>query len=625
MPNKVIHLRMNEPDGVMPSDGARNLDDLAPASGAAPTSVSAWTGKGRQFLSASSQAFVAADLAGRDTLLTRDLTIQAIVAMNLTADKQVLISRGLNDGTPAQYHSFGIELEQQALWPGYVEARMFWQDSAGLLKVQPAGVWRHPGDGKFFLLTATRRWESTAKVVTRYYIGEELIAEVETADGDIAGGTTGSTSVGARQDSGAWEHFFNGIIDELLVADHEMSPEEVRHTWRRLAEFQPAGAEMFAGLTPKGLPWAKNPGNAVGKYVRHSGELVGLAVAGAEEIREMIMPDRAPLGIIERWERACGLTARPRDSLDVRRARVVAHLSSDEGFHLPSIKTSLSGLLGLDADDVEILEFSNVQTDAFAELDTDERWIAGDDGTWSIATGAAHVDLPAGANVQFDGTLGAHLRMPVDNGGDVEGLYVSAELVGYALSASSGVGIMLVCRRTNNALYFGVYNDAGTNKLVYRKIVAGVASANVVLATPAAAAYWLRLAPATNGVVGSFRFLWSTVGPDSGFAESDNVAIALTDFDWVGFGVFGDDDSTGDDIEADWDDFLVHAPKSSRPFNWYAYADPALSPNPDIIGARHLVSKIKPAHTNASAIQSLSVLAGDARDGLAGRGPLGGF
>lgn len=625
MPNKLLLLHMNERDGIQPSDSAGNLADLAPAiSGAVPASVESYTGKGRRFLAASSQAFIAADRPGRDTLNQRDMTVQAILSLSLGGGKMVLLSRGLNDGTSGEQHSWGIELEEQAGWPGFVEARWFWQNSGGLLEVQPAGVWRHLGDAKFFLFTATRRWEAIDKVVTRYYIGEELIAEIETTDGDIAGATIGTTTIGARQNSGSWEHFFNGTIDELLVTDHEMSPEEVRHTWRRLSEFQPAGVDMFTGLIPPGLPWAKDPGNLIGRHVRHAGEALGLAVAGAEELRAMVMPDAAPLGIIERWERICGLTARPRDSLDVRRARVVGYLAREEGFRRAAVQETLSGLVGLAPEDIEILEFSNTQTDDFTTLNTNERWLV--DGDWTAAAGKLHLDLPSTADVTWAGRmLGTHLRMPVDNGGDVEGLYVSSKLVTYDLPSQVGCGILLANRRTHDALYFGAFDDAGTKQLVYRKVVAGVPGPSVVLSTPIAGARWLRLQPASNGVLGSFRFRWSATSATAGFSELDNVAIGLTDLDWIGYGVFGDDDSTPTDIEMEWDDFLVHAPKSPRPFNWYVFVDPALSPNADIIGARHLVAKTKPAHTNASVIQNRSLLADNARDGLAGRGPLGGF
>jgi len=339
----------------------------------------------------------------------------------------------------------------------------------------------------------------------------------------------------------------------------------------------------------------------------------------------MVLPDAAPLGVIERWERICGLSAKPRDSLDVRRARLVGFLSREEGFRRAAIQEALAGVVGLAPEDVEIVEFSNTQTDDFAALNTAERWLVGD-GTWAAVAGKLRVDLATGADVTWAGKqLGAHVRMPVDNGGDTAGLFVAAKLVAHTLPNQVGCGILLACRRTNNALYFGVFEDGGTRELVYRKIAGGVPGPSVILTSPVAGALWLRLQSASNGVLGSFRFRWSAVGPDGPWTQLDNVAIGLSDMDNVGFGVFGDDDTINSDLQVDWDDFLVHAPKSPRPFNWYVYVDPALSPNPDMIGARHLVAKLKPAHTNASVIQSKSLLAGNTRDGGAGRGPCGGF
>lgn len=625
MPNAIALLHLDEPDGVLLSDALSNLDDLTvDLDSTQPASVETYTGRGRQFVAADLTALRGQDRPGRDTILTRDMTVQAILSLDLVAGVQVLLARGLRSGAASERYSYGIELEQQADFAGYVEARWFWQDGDDNVRVQPGGVWEHAGDGALFLFTATRRWESSEIVVVRYYINGDMIAELESTDGDISGGTTGHFTLGARQNAGAWEGFLNGTLDELLITDHEMSPAEVRHTWLRLSEYQPGGLDAFVGLIPPGLPWAKDLGNLVGRHVRHAGESIGFANASCEELRALWLPNVAPLGQIEKWEGLCGLTAKPRDSLEVRQARVVAFMSRDEGFHLPSIEQALSGPLACTPEQVEIIENSNVQTDPFDELDLDERWLAADDSHWS-ADGELHLALPAGADLRWANVLaGENLRMPVDNDRGTSGLFASVKLAGYSLPADGGVGILLLQRRTQRALWFGVLKDGGVNKLGYRKADGATLGAFTPIVNPAAAAYWLRVSrvddPSLFGV--TYKLAYSTVGPNTGFASS-SVIIGIDDFDWAGLGVFGTAAATGADLTADFDDWKLRCPKSVRPFYWFAYRDPSIPGKPDMIGARHVIKKLKPAHTFGSAIESKSVLAGDERFGLVFVGPCG--
>lgn len=619
----IIKLELNEPDGIMPSDSAGNLDDLAPALGsAAPTSVDAWTGRGRSFVATSSQALVAADLPAGDTLLTRDATIQAIISMTLVSGTQVLLARGRNDGTASERYCYGLEIEEQVGFPGFVEARWFWQDSSGALKVQPAGVWQHPGDGKFFLLTATRRWVATDKVIVRYYVDDEMIAELETTDGDIGGGTTGHFTLGARQDTGAWEHFFNGTIDELLVTDHEMSPEEVRHTWRRLTEFQPGGLDTFVGLIPKGLPWAKDLGNLVGRHVKHAGSAIGFATASIEELRAMFLPDAAPLGHIDRWERICGLAPRPNDSLDERRARVVGFLSRSEGFAPPAIRVALAEVLDCDPDDLEVYENTNRITDGFATFDTAERWLAVGPAVYSVVAGELELELAAANDVRWHTKgLGSHARMSIDRGDAID-VHCYAKLASHSLANDTGVGILLHNRVTDETLWFGVYKPgAGAARIAYRTVIGRTLGAVQTILDPAPATVWLRVTPPSS-VAGEWTLSYSSTGPGTGFVHTQ-VALGELAFDWVGVAIFGDASSTGAIVTATFDDFDVFCPQGLRPFGWHVYRDPALGGAPDVEGGHLVLQQLKPAHTIASVTQNRSLIVGSARDGVVGRGPLG--
>jgi hypothetical protein len=857
-----------EPDGVMPTDAMGNLADMGPAT-VAPIAATAWTGKGRTFTRALSHGLVGADLPGKDTLIQRDVTIQALVSLTLagaSAGAKTLIARGLNDGSISERYAFGVELQEAG--GSLVDVRMFWQDSAGVIQTQAAGQYQHPGDGAEFLLTVTRRWESSSSVIVRYYANETMIAEVTSTDGDISGGTTGGTSIGARKAAGTWQDFFSGTIDQLAVYDREVSHEEIRQTWRRLFVYQPAGVAMFSGLIPPGLRWNADPGNYSGRRVKLAGQALGLGVAAIEELRALFLPDAAAKDHIARWEKLTGLAPKPRDSLDRRRQRVMSFLAREENMAVPSILAALEESLDADAADLEMIEFTNTVSDSFETLET-ERWFvnpetgvaaggiptfvgmgtaasgvgaltdaamipagvaAGDimilavnntysattDATlsdaqgfaaipgaavnsglfsgsirshitlfWKRATGAdspptvadngefnvariyayrgcvaagdpwdvagvgadgdndgdatmtmsagattaganrlacvfvagftggtaslagwtnadlaniverddtnylvvgdrvhlAHMtgekaaagaygattatwsgaayyvgaaatialkptaassaawsidanelraDAAAGTDVRWETQrLGHHVRTPLsvkDVRDEYGRIFVSAKLSSWTLQADAGVGLLLYNGRTASALWFGVYNNGGTVQLGYRRVVREVLGAWVPISTPwATAPVWLRAytPQEAGGSRTAFNLAYSTVGPSAGFVNTALVFADDVDFEWAGFGVFGTSAALAGALTADFDDFLAYTPDGLRSFNWYVYRDPLLAGEPDVVGSRLLVEKLKPAHTHATTIQSRSVLCDNPEHGLCDRGPMG--
>jgi hypothetical protein len=538
------------------------------------------------------------------------------------AGPQVILSRGTNDGTLADRVCYGLEVEEQAGNPGFVEARFFWHDNTGALKKQPAGVFKHPGDGQEFKLTATRRWEATDRVVCRYYVGDDMIAELVTADGDIAGGTTGKTSVGAKKSAGVWSSFFNGDIDELEVLAKELSPEEIREDWKRLTVYQPAGVEMFKGLAPRGIVWTRNDGNDIGKLVKIAGQALGFGIASIERLRSLFLPDRATLERIGRWEKICGLTPKPNDSLDVRRTRVVSYLAREEGFSLPAIREAFAELLDLDADDVQVLEFTNEVTDDFATLDP-LRWHVGDVGTWAIDTHTLKVTELAGADLRWSlATTMKHCHVRASLGQIGGAFAVAGKLASYwtNLPANTIAGLFLFSRISNNAIWFGVKDVAGVRRIGYQIFADNVLGAFVDLAASPDVPLWVRARPAA--AAGSTTFEYSTVGPNSGFVGVD-VATGVGDVAWAGFAAMCTDAALGANLDVRFDDFRMIGFDALRTFYWYVYRDPGLPGEPDMIGAHLLARKLKPAHTLASAITSKTVVCDDPVDGLCDHGPCG--
>lgn len=626
----VMRFPFNEPDGVLPSDATGNLGDLRAEAGiVAPARVSAWTGFGRRFRQANSNALFAADQSDLGTLLLRDVTVRGLLSLTLdgAVGAQVILSRGTNDGTLADRYCYGLEVEEQAGNPGFVEVRMFWHDSAGALKKQPAGVFKHAGDGAEIMLTATRRWEATDRVVCRYYVGPEQIAELVTTDGDIAGGTTGKTSVGAKKSAGVWSSFFNGDIDELEVLAKELSPEEIREDWNRMTVHQPAGVATFKALAPRGILWTQNDGNDIGKLVKIAGQALGFGAATTERLRSLFLPDRATLERIGRWEKICGLSPKPNDSLDVRRARVVSYLAREEGMSLPAMRTCFAEIIDLEADDVQILEFTNAVTDDFATLDP-LRWLVGSSGTWAIDTNQLKVTALGGADLRFDPlkTMNfCHVRSVLHQTG---GRFIAGiKLAQYwtNLPANTIAGLFLYNRRSNDSVWFGVKNVAGNRRIGYQILANGVLGAFVDLAASPDVPLWVRVRPRSSAIIGNastMSFEYSTVGPTLGFTAVD-VTTNTFGTEWVGAAAMCTDAALAANLDVRFDEFRMLALEGDRVFHWYVYRDPGLPGDPDMAGAHLLATKVKPAHTYASAITSKSVLCDDPIDGLCDRGPMG--
>jgi len=625
----IVLLRFGESGKLQPSDALGNLDDMGTEPGiTAPARVSAWTGFGRRFLQASTNGLVAPDRSGNGTLLQRDVTIQVLLSLTLAgaSGAQTLIARGLNDGTAAERYAYGLELQEQANFPGFVEVRWFWQDETGAVKTQAPGVFRSPGDGVEIMLTATRRWESTSRVVVRYYVADELIAELVSPDGSLSGGTTGRTTIGARKAAGAYGRYLNGVIDELLVTDNEVSPEEIRHTWKRLTEYQPGGVETFAALTPPGSVWAQNLGNDIGKRVKIVGELLGLAVASAEELRALLLPDAAPLELVERWENICELSASPGDSLDVRRTRILSYLARDEGFQLAPLQIALAGPMALDPDRVQILEFTNTITDDFSTGIAAERWFDGGGAIWSTSRGQLQALAPAGADLRVESGATPFLLVSAEPGR----LYVSARLGPGSLSTlptDAFYGLVLHSRATNDWAWFGIVNSGGVPAVAYRTARAGSPGPFVTLDLPVTdGPSWIRIATPQRAVSiddGRFTLSYSTTGPTTGFVDVRGPSRLGSDWSWAGLAITSLLSPVPSPIAVTFGDFVLHSGDSLRSYLWYAFREMKLAGRPDLVGADRLVKKIKPAYTYAAAISSKSVLCDDARDGLCDLGPMG--
>lgn len=630
--DSIVLLHLNEPAGVFPADASGNLNNLGSDTGTTmPTPIACWADDGRRFGQSTPDALYSTDATDGDTLELRDVSVQCILAPTFAgaSGAQTIIQRGDHDGTAGEPIAYGLEILEPA--SGQIEFRWFWEDSAGTIHTQAGGVYVHPGDGEFVLLTATRRWNSTTSVTCRYYAADQLLGEITSTNGDIAGGTTGHMMVGGRKTSGSWSNFLNADLDELRVVDYEMSADEVRATWARLSIHQPNGVAMFAGLQPRGSKWFADPGNGIGRMTKATGEILGYAISLIEELRENWLPDQAYAEWITRWEAALKLSAKPRDSLDTRRARVIAFLSRLRGYSAPAIAQILSEPLQLATSDIQLLRFSNRITDALSSINA-QRWSAGPMGTWSIASSQLQIAETADLSEYPSNPCGLQMSIPASNLPRVTrfgagAIVAQVELASItSLPNNAVIGLFLFDRVSNDALWFGVEQAGVHRALGYILWQGGVHQGFVqLLALAPSTPIWLRVRPQTlQDVMFTPLLGYSTTSAVDGFTETTGTSFTLNPPNNAGVGVLGLSGVTTA-LQATFADFRLLAYRGDRPFRWYAYRDPSLAGSPDIVGAQLALAGAKPAHTYAGVCQNMSVLCDDTRDGLCDRGPLGGL
>ena len=610
----VILLPFDESDGVRITDAAGTLEDMQ----GAPTvsSTGAWASAATRSFGAAANVLSAQDRAGESSLLTRDVTVQAILASQSSLYTGILISRG--DGTGAtQYTSFAVELDCAAT--NNMNVRWSWQDTAGLAFTDTWRTFAFP-PGEAFLLTLTRRWVSSTSVVMRYYVDDQLVAESTSTTGEIGGATTGTTTVGGDTSGAQCPAIW---LDALKVTSHEMSHEEIRATWKRLTQHQPNGVIGLRGQAPPGAPWSQAAGSDIGSLIKAAGQAVGYAAAKTDELRETFLPSSAYRDTIARWERLVGLQVNTRVALGTRRQRVLARLQRENGYSPPKVREVLAAPFDLAEYDVELVEFSPTIEDGFATVEA-ERWRTEPPAAWAAGAGGDLGTLKldvASADMRFEaaGHNPYHCRMSVDNDED---LIVQVKLRTYwaALPSSAIVGLFLYNRVTNDALWFGVKNDGGTRKLGYVLRKNNVLGTFQTITNPSTdVAYYLRLTRLTSG---EFQFAWSTTS----FASVTTIIVSglIENVQWAGVGAMATTNPTGSALTATFDDFLARITAGRRAFHWYAFRDTGLAGEPDMNFANRLLPTLKPAHTHAAAITSRSLLCDNAGSGC-DRGPMGGI
>lgn len=617
-----------------PRDVAEGLNDLDVAAGIVmPPVVDGVTGNARQFTPATGHGLQATDRVSGSTLHTRDVTVQAILQWDLAGqvahgNPGTILARGKGTAA-AEYVAYGLEIRVVNAAALIGEVRWLWHTVAGVLKTQVGGHFQ--ASTGFVLLTATRRWVSTAEVVLRYYLADELLAEIVSGDGDIGGGTTGTMAIGSRQVGGAYARFFAGAIDELRVIDRELTAEEIKATWDRIAVHQPRARGLVLDLHPPGFPMPDNPAARVRKESAVWGDVFGYAAAQAENVRANVMPDRAYGDILARWEAITKQAPKLGDSTDIRRARVLGRLAQHAGIAIEGLDAALAPLVDTDVANLEIMAFDQTITDAFAALAT-QRWWAEPAADWTILSGELRAQNTAGA---VDLSLSASVRnwkfCLTSMGGGGRGAKLIAKLTPTTLPANCEVGIVFGDIAAGNVFLYGLGFDGATYEVYTEPFRAWVSQGHVSRSSFGAAKptpLWLMLSQTGSIAYGEQPTLtdmiasWSTTSGIAGFAASPNIAHPSVAH-WAGLYMrsFG---GTSPNADARFDDLIMRAPCGDRSFQLYAFRDPGLAGRPDLVGANNIIRGLRQAHTNAAVITNKSTLCDDASTPC-DMGPMGGF
>lgn len=618
--DNVLLLRFDDLDSLTPpSDAVGSLLDLERTGAAPPSSVGAATGRGRRFISADALGLAALDAAPGATLLTRDASIQVIASWDIAAaavygSPQTIYARGKGTAA-AEYLGAGLELRVVDAVTRIGEVRWIWQDVGGVLRTQAGGHFQVPADG-FLLLTATRRWVSSSRVVLRYYLGGVLLSEIESSDGSIGGGTTGTTSIGTRYTGAAWGRYLDGVIDELRVVSGELTAEEVAATWERITIHQPAAYKLIRDAHDPGFPMSRDPGSRVQRETRMIGDALGFAAAQAENMRNNLPPDRAYGEVLERWEAISKQAARPGDDIDTRRRRVVARFRQKRGISIPGAGDALRELLATDPANLSFIAFDQTVVDPLDTL-IPARWRYEPAADFTISGGATR--LQANAALLAPQSWVTSL---MSIGGNGRGAIIAAKFDPTTIATDGGAGLMLADRGNWHGFAFGLRRDpTGGAIQVVRETFAngGVLGGATVLASLGAgvAPVWLQLEaqddgnPAIGGEDVEMTVRWSTVGASGPWTEiSDILVTGGRSVQWAGFYARTTANAAAV-VDVKISAATVRAPYGDRAFRWYILRNLADPGSPDLLAADLIAQGLRQRHTEGHVVHTLTTLYDD--------------
>lgn len=612
--------------GQYPIDRMGNVLPLMPVDGVTPPTVADGVrGLARMF--GGDKAFTARGVVGRThkLALTRSLTIEAILHYDQAGGAQFIVSHGNDEGgTDPERNTWGIHLNTNR---GLTTLNIGWTGNDGVTKhssailIQGFAVNLIPDDGWFYL-AVVREWVAENEIITHAYVNGVLAGSAtETGSLPLEGGTDGELVIGAQWDVDGAEYvnFWNQEIDQLRISDGARSGEEVAQIYARMFVYPGFGYDVMRQLLPPGEAYSRDESSFIQRELQVEGDGIGYAWGKATELHDDHHPDRA-WSQLERWERVTGLAPGTADSFAKRRERILGFLRKIHGYNRDGIKTSVQDLLDLDPDQIVIVESSNAREDnmqtagAYWELDRSD----GVNGTIAYNGGLNTLELSALSGGDSRWSYGrdnaVKLRTTVPSWGQ------RSELIGFVrpsglTTTGSHCGIYLQNRVSGMAIWFGVYNDAGTKRYAYQVINAAGAAPVVDTGVVSGGTYFPLRMKESNG-----QLLLQIAAPDPTQGEYflDWVTMWTVDmFDaavqWCGFHV-----SCPVNPSVVLNRNIVYGlrlwcPRARHVFQAFIYRDPTIFGTTvyDRAGAQLVVNKVRPAHVSVLVIEALVALCDD--------------
>lgn len=613
----VASLLFNEQaDAILPSDGTGNLPDLADdATTTLPSVVSGTlTGYGRDFVAGSANAIMAAD-AGDALALTRGMSVVALLELDVAAQDSygsdgTIIQRG--EGTAGDALSFALRLSIVDAANRTVKVYLEWENTSSSIITDTGALFTWPA-GETLIVGAVRE-VIDGELVCRYHVNDESAAgSASPLDVDSTSGA--DVWVGGEYNGSTYGRYIDATIDAIEVYSEAISTEEFLLLYKRFSEDQPDCVSAVKSLVPDGA-YSTDPDSSIQRELTVNGVGLGVVRAAIRHLKDFYWPSLAWGSMLERWESITQHSPKPGDTLAIRRERIASFLGVVRGFAVEDVKFVLQESLDLDTADIEILEYDNDYSQDFASDPADYIQDAGN-GAISV-TGGVLRNTSTTADILFDdGPGGGKAPWTIWNLDNEVDAWVSCKITVDAASDSDAMGALVVGNRATNEWLLWGKTDAGAH--AYATYINGVLSSWTTVDTVPATPTMYHRIKCLGG--GSFELRYGSSAAAADAATPTIIATGISEVNWAGF-VSTSISSASVSGTIDMDDFLVHTPNGTQRFSWYAYRNPALAGNPDMVGANLVVQRIKPAHTYAAAITQQSVLCDDTESGC-DREPIG--
>jgi hypothetical protein len=389
-------LRFEETESSLaPVDDLGALSAVRPV-GAFPPVVAGYTSRARELGGMS--GIQATDARGA-LLLDRTVSIVALVEWDhaATAGPDALAVHGAR-GSAVERRSWHLRLSKPGGGVGRVQ--WVWEDRAGTEHAQGGGDFFLPAGG-FMMVAATREWRGDSFLL-RYWVGEKLLAQLETTDLEVGGGIGATVTVGCVGDGlGGFGEYFHGRIDQLAVLGAALTQAQVTHLWQRIAVWPADVYAALRDLQPVGAARSQDPTSLVQRRIRTQSGVLAATSALLAMRADAGLPDRAYGPRLALWERTTGQRVFPADSVATRQARVLAALRGEQGLTAEALRENLAPLYGCDPEELEILRFDNI-----ARGIDYPAWTEAGDGAVLIDAPNDRVTLRVAAGAQYSSALG---------------------------------------------------------------------------------------------------------------------------------------------------------------------------------------------------------------------------